>query len=330
MPHFKELTKLSVCMIVRNEGKVLQRCIDSLQNIHDELCIVDTGSTDDTIEISRNNGAVVERFADCNDSNGQMVHFALARNKALSLATGDWVLQIDADELLLSGHDRILSHLENDEHDQIGVLMSSDGANWVSVRVFKNRAGIHYRSRIHEYLDNSGSYIADRQILIENRPDKKHKENASDRNIRICELALKENPKEGRLYHYLGNEYRKLHRFSDAIDAYREALACGNFTIGQYHTTYYMAVSCLLAEDLDGATNAASQCLHIAPRYAEAPCLLGDICSLKGDVQHAKEWYQVALSKKFPPEDAVMATQDWTYSEYPLQRLQKLNDLCET
>lgn len=321
--------KLSVCMIVRNESAVLQRCIDSLQNICDELCIVDTGSSDNTVEIAHDNRAIVERFTGCNDEAGQIVDFALARNKSLSLASGDWVLQIDADELLLSGHDRIRVLTEDDGLDQIGVLMSSEGANWISVRIFRNIDGLHYKSRIHEYLVGTGTFVADRLICIENRPNKQSKESASDRNVRLCRLALKDNPEDGRLYHYLGNEYRKLRRFSEAIEAYRRALTCGNYRVGLYHSSYYLGVSCLMVEDWEGAIDAAFQCLRIDPRYAEAPCLLGDVYSCTGNIYHAMEWYRTALSKKGPPEDAVMAVQDWAYLDHPMKRLQKLQAISE-
>ena len=319
--------KLSVCMIVRNESVALQRCIDSLQDIHDELCIVDTDSIDNTVEIARDNHALVEHFTGCNDASGQIVDFAMARNKALSLASGDWVLQIDADELLLSGHDRIRMLIEDDGLDQIGVLMSSEGAKWISVRVFRNIDSLHYKSRVHEYLVGDGTFVSDRLICIENRPNKQGKESASDRNVRLCLLALKDDPEDGRLYHYLGNEYRELRRFSDAIVAYRRALACGNYRVGLYHSSYYLGVSCLMVEDWEGAIDAGFHCLSIDPRYAEAPCLLGDVYSCTGNIYHAMEWYRTALSKEGPPADAVMAVQDWAYFEHPTKRLKKLKEL---
>ena len=316
---------LSVCMIVRNEGSVLQRCIDSLQDIHGELCIVDTGSSDNTVKIARHNGALVKIFTGCNDATGQIVDFAMARNHAMDLASGEWILQIDADELLLSGHDRIRAVIEDDQLDQIGILMSSEGAEWLSVRIFRKFDGLRYKSRIHEYLDHGGTFVAERSICIENRPNKQGKESASARNIRLCRFALEENPEDGRIYHYLGNEYRKLHRFSDAIKAYSRALDCGNYRVGLYHSSYYLGVSCLMVEDWEGATDAAFECLRIDPRYAEAPCLLGDIYSCTGDILHAIEWYRTALSKEAPPEDAVMAVQKWAYFEHPSKRLEKLN-----
>ncbi len=315
--------KLSVCMIVRDECRVLQRCIDSLGGLFHELCIVDTGSVDETINIALRNGAAVECFSECNDADGNINDFAMARNRALQMASGDWILQIDADEVLQCGLERIVGHINNVSIGQIGVLMSSDGAHWVSTRIFRNIEGLHYQSRIHEYLAHGGVFLADKSIVIKNLPDKRDKESASDRNIRLCKLALTDEPKNGRLHHYLGNEYRKLRMFKEAIKAYETSLACADFKVGIYHTAYYLGVSYLLVEDWDRALKAAFECLHIDPRYAEAPCLLGDIYSSIGQTLHAIQWYKTALSKT-PPYDAVMAIQYWTYDEHPKSQLQKL------
>jgi glycosyltransferase involved in cell wall biosynthesis len=85
--------KISACLIVKDEERHLDRCLSSLQGIVDEIVVVDTGSTDGTLEIAQSHGAVIGSFDWCDD-------FSAARNASLDLATGDWVLWIDADEAL--------------------------------------------------------------------------------------------------------------------------------------------------------------------------------------------------------------------------------------
>ncbi len=82
---------LSVCMIVKNEEKSLPRCLESIKNVADEIIIVDTGSTDNTMSIARDFGAKVYQYA-------WKDNFSEARNHSLSHASCDWILQIDADE----------------------------------------------------------------------------------------------------------------------------------------------------------------------------------------------------------------------------------------
>src|SRR5579862_9526082 len=84
---------LSVCMIVRDEEENLARCLESVKPIADEIVVVDTGSTDATVQIAESFGAKIGHFEWCAD-------FAAARNAAIELATSKWVLSIDADEWL--------------------------------------------------------------------------------------------------------------------------------------------------------------------------------------------------------------------------------------
>ncbi|MFB5685249.1 glycosyltransferase family 2 protein, partial [Paenibacillus terreus] len=82
---------ISLCMIVRNEEKYLPKCLSSVQRIVDEIIIVDTGSTDDTVAIAKSFGAKVIQMPWQNS-------FADARNRGFDEATGDWILWLDADE----------------------------------------------------------------------------------------------------------------------------------------------------------------------------------------------------------------------------------------
>ena len=85
LPDLKRKPRLSVCMIVKNEERFLGQCLASVKDIADEVIVIDTGSTDRTIEIAREHGAQVGHFEWCND-------FAAARNASIAPATGDWIL----------------------------------------------------------------------------------------------------------------------------------------------------------------------------------------------------------------------------------------------
>jgi glycosyltransferase involved in cell wall biosynthesis len=86
---------LSIAMMVKNEAAHLERCLKSLCQLipHIQIIILDTGSTDNTVEIARKYTNLIyhQKWQD---------NFALHRNKSFSYCTGDWIMQIDADEEL--------------------------------------------------------------------------------------------------------------------------------------------------------------------------------------------------------------------------------------
>ncbi|MCD7708747.1 MAG: glycosyltransferase family 2 protein, partial [Clostridiales bacterium] len=87
------MATISLCMIVKNEEEVLERCLTSLEGLMDEVIIVDTGSSDGTREIAKKYATIFREF-EWNDD------FSAARNFAISLASCDYIYFADADELL--------------------------------------------------------------------------------------------------------------------------------------------------------------------------------------------------------------------------------------
>ena len=84
---------VSLCMIVKDEEKVIQACLDSIRHLVDEIIVVDTGSSDNTVKLATQAGAKVCSYT-------WKGNFAEARNFALEHASGSWILVLDADEEL--------------------------------------------------------------------------------------------------------------------------------------------------------------------------------------------------------------------------------------
>lgn len=148
--------RLSLCMIVKNEAYCIERCLNSVVDMVDEIIIVDTGSTDKTIEICRRYAtAKIEKFK-WNHS------FADARNYSIEKATGDWILWMDADEELdekdraklregshFEDYDLIMLHLVNYHGNTVDPNKSTD---MVHLRLFRNN-GLRFKNKMHEHLD---------------------------------------------------------------------------------------------------------------------------------------------------------------------------------
>ena len=103
---------LSVCMIVKNEADLLRRCLLSVQEVADQIVVVDTGSTDSTIEIARFFSAVIVEEPWRDD-------FAYSRNISLEHATGTWILWLDADDVVPESSLPLLHSLKQNKPDRV-------------------------------------------------------------------------------------------------------------------------------------------------------------------------------------------------------------------
>ena len=149
----KSTLKISACCMVKNEEKNLPRSLNSLKNQVDEIIIVDTGSTDKTIEIAQSYGARIIQAPWQDD-------FSTPRNMAIDAATGDLIIFLDADEYFatpnkvrpaiekFSGKDAILIPRINIDESNSDSEMSRD---WCA-RIFRNADHLRYRGLIHENI----------------------------------------------------------------------------------------------------------------------------------------------------------------------------------
>jgi tetratricopeptide (TPR) repeat protein len=142
---------LSFCTIVKNEAANLPRCLASVKPYVDEMVIIDTGSTDDTVSIAQQYGAKIGHFEWCND-------FAAARNYALSMVVGDWILTLDADEELVVQSKQALSDAIQEGLAYALVRREHDipDTGLTSIRLFRNLPDLEYRYPYHELLFYKG------------------------------------------------------------------------------------------------------------------------------------------------------------------------------
>ncbi|MBR1759963.1 MAG: glycosyltransferase family 2 protein [Schwartzia sp.] len=154
--------RISACYIVRNEAAKLARSLDSLRGTVDEIIVVDTGSTDDTVSVAEEHGARVFHFPWRDD-------FAAARNVSLSKATGDWILVVDADEYFAGGMagnirrvvetygkeaDLLLFLRRELDEDEGKVLLDS-----YVPRLLRRVDGLAYEGAIHEEPRHQGKGV---------------------------------------------------------------------------------------------------------------------------------------------------------------------------
>ncbi len=149
------MPRLTLSMIVRNEEKYLKECLESVKGIADEIVIIDTGSTDNTIKIAESYGASIFNFEWIND-------FSAARNFALSKSNGTWILYLDADERLdpksIPELKRIISAPTKTGYfctiKSVDREESRDNA-MLYVRLFANSPEIRFAGKVHEQIVQS-------------------------------------------------------------------------------------------------------------------------------------------------------------------------------
>jgi tetratricopeptide (TPR) repeat protein len=209
--------KLSLCMIVRDEQEMLPGCLTSLKEAVDEMVIVDTGSTDATVEIARSFGAKVI-FHEWTGS------FAEARNVSLEAASGDWLLCLDADEVLVQEDVGLLRSLTGrtwreafylSETNYTGELEDGTAVTHNALRLFRNRPEYRYEGRLHEQIAHRlPAFLPERMeasgVRIEHYGylgavrDNREK---SRRNIELLRLQEAEGVDSAFLHYNLGSEY---------------------------------------------------------------------------------------------------------------------------
>jgi hypothetical protein len=195
---------LSLCMIVKDEEEMLPGCLAPLAGVVDEMIVVDTGSSDRTVEIAESFGATVVHFPWTGS-------FAEARNVSIDAAHGDWIIYLDADEHMEAEDARglraLLARAWREgfylaETNYTGGEDTGSAMTHMALRVWRNRPQYRFEGRIHEQKTHSmPTYLAERwehtSIRVRHygyltqRIQGKEK---SRRNIELLEQEARENP----------------------------------------------------------------------------------------------------------------------------------------
>lgn len=215
---------ISLCMIVKNEEEILPRCLASVKGLVDEIVVVDTGSSDRTIDIARSLGAVVYEYKWQDD-------FSAARNYAFAQGTSDYLFWLDADDVLEEDDASKLMSLKNSitpDYDSITmdyILSISENGQPLN-RLKRNRLVRRDRmfqwiGYVHEYLAVSGR-IFHSDIAVTHKKVRAY----SDRNLQLY-LRKRERgfPFSERDQYYFGNELLDNGRVSEAAEQYELFLA---------------------------------------------------------------------------------------------------------
>lgn len=310
--------KISLCMIVKNEGKSLAKCLNSVSSIAHEIIVVDTGSSDSTCEIARQYGAIIHRFPWNND-------FSDARNASLELAQGDWILFLDADEELSPDSREILIQLvENNaiEGYFLKIMNHIGKEGWIETvpdlvfRLFRNNKEYRFRGAVHEQIANvileknskARFQVAEDLIIIHHgyldeviiEKDKKN------RNLALIEKELEQTPNNRLLQYHYGVELFRAERYSEASSIFiQSATDIDPNTIYLPKLIRYIVIAQQSSGQLNEALNSAELGLKLFPNYADLHYYSGLILLDHKHYYQARNAFLQALSMpEQPPQYA--------------------------
>jgi tetratricopeptide (TPR) repeat protein len=225
--------RLSLCMIVKDEEEMLPRCLASAKPAVDEIIIVDTGSTDRTVEIAHEFGATVLHHEWTGD-------FSAARNVSLEAATGDWIIYFDADEVLVEEDQPRLRALTGRvwreafafvETNYTGDVEDGTAMTHNALRMWRNRPEYRFKGRLHEQMAYAlPGYLTERieytQIRMEHYGYLGVVRDAKDKSRRNLDLLLQqvaEGHESGFQSFNLGSEYLALGELETAVEHFEKS-----------------------------------------------------------------------------------------------------------
>ncbi|MDR1589845.1 MAG: glycosyltransferase family 2 protein [Oscillospiraceae bacterium] len=308
-----EPVRLSQCMIVKDEEKNIERALSWAKGIVFEQIVVDTGSTDRTVEIAESMGAKVFHFEWIDD-------FSAAKNHAIDKARGNWIAFLDADEYFTDEHalklKKFLDDVQrNPDMRSVATIecdilqLRDDGGAFMTnlqMRIFRN-IGIHYVGRIHEHLDLSPGQLVyrlkDIEILHTGYTHEAIAETKkAERNIKRLRNELALNPDDITLKAYLADsllmdtanpesiaESVRLHReVTDNADKIRRENRPIALLKNAYDQVYFAAVNGVV--DLDNSDELLELCIRASKDLPDTP----DFEFLTGKLLFLREEYSDA------------------------------------
>jgi tetratricopeptide (TPR) repeat protein len=321
---------LSVCLIVKNEEAHLARCLASVRALADEIVVVDTGSTDRTVDVARSFGARLFDLVWPDD-------FSAARNFAIAQAAGDWILSIDADEsIALRDHARIRTMLSRPDLDVIVVsqrhyLTASAVVGWQPgsggydegapypgfldigcARLFRNRPWLRFRNRVHEEIASTdpartvawgrGEWVIHHYGKVGDSDLLRAKAEAY---LKLGMAKAAEHPDDPQAHYELGVQYFELDQAAAALASFERVLGTSrgtrSGTTGRaFDDTHLRIAMChrRLGQPAQALAALRLAALAVPQRVAEIALEEGNAHRALGDDVEAERAYRRAIAAK--------------------------------
>lgn len=313
------MKEISLCMIVKDEEKVIGRCLESVKDLVDEIIIVDTGSKDKTKEI-------VSKFTDKIYDFEWVNDFAKARNFSFSKATKDYILWLDADDVIFEADRKKFKELKEKIDGGVDLYQmkynytvdENDNPTLIQIRarLLKREKNYQWVSPIHEVIMPTGN-IEKVDIAITH---KKIEVKDVNRNINIFERMKTQGIEfDDRQEYCYAKELYCLQRYEEAIEQYERF-------IKKYECQYKMKKNYLYSSILEladsykavGNEEKVLETLFMILKHeipgAECCCKIGEAFVNKKEYNAGVYWFKQAIENKLDVKEGGDANVD--YNEF--------------
>lgn len=312
------MISISLCMIVKDEEEVIGRCLGSVKDIVDEIIVVDTGSTDKTKGIVKKYTSEIYDFQWIDD-------FAAARNYSFSKATKDYIMWLDADDVVPEEDAAKLKDLKISLDPSVDVVMMKYNTgfdengnvtlSYFRERLFKRTNNYKWNDCVHEFVQPWGNII-EKDICIAHR--KTHK-GYSDRNLRIYESMEKKgiNFTPRNLYYYARELYYNK-KYDEAIKTFEAFLASEKGWVeDNISACFDLSICYSIKSDRDNRLKTLLRSFQYDLPRAEICCLLGYFYKDLEDYNKALFWFELATKLAKPDKSWGFVLHDyWGYIPY--------------
>jgi glycosyltransferase involved in cell wall biosynthesis len=310
---------ISVALIVKNEERVLGRCLESLWGAVDEIVVVDTGSEDGTKRVAQRYTDKIYDFAWRQD-------FSAARQFAFDHATCDWVAWLDADDVVVHA-DRIKPLLA-------GTPAEIGGYSWRYIyawdptgkpslefwreRCVRNDGTFRWVGRVHEVLvpQRPCVQVENHDILVEHHPDLERRGQKRGRNLKILEDEYEESrgTLEPRMLYYLGREYADTGNTERAIEVLQRYTEVSEWDDERFRAQTQIAQLHRMQEQYRLALDADLQALKIHPHWPDAYFGLAETYYYLQDWPKVIHWCDIGRAMPVPQTKVFLNPRDYDFN----------------
>jgi tetratricopeptide (TPR) repeat protein len=287
--------------MVKNEEKVIGRCLESVKDIADLFIISDTGCIDNTVEI-------IKSFCKINKKEYQIyrnewINFGHNRNELLKITRNQsgYSLLLDADMTI---------DLQNFNKEKLSAdayyIRYSGDLDFAQILLINNKFNWNYFGVTHEYINSNEAKIFENldSIKINHLYDGSNRINKANRDIKLLEQGIIDEPNNSRYYFYLANSYRDSGNYKKALDLYEQRIFLGGWDQEIFYSYYQMGIC---SEKLN-ANEVAKKCylnaFELRPTRSEPLYRLSVLCRNLGQYQQAYMYSKRGLDVSYP-EDVI-------------------------